>query len=56
MRPATPGKNVYAHAECYRMTRSVAFVRALAWTEARDKPVATASASFIINRKAEDGA
>jgi len=56
MRPATPGRDVYAHAECYRMTRSVAFVRALAWTEGRDRPVGTAAASFILNRQPEDGA
>ncbi len=55
MRPATPGKDVYAHAECYRITRSVAFVRALAWTEGRDRPVATASAAFIVDRKREAG-
>ena len=56
MRPATPGRDVYAHAECYRVTRSIAFVRALAWTEKREKPVATAAASFIVDRKLEDRA
>jgi len=35
------------------MTRSVAFVRALAWTDGRDKPVASASAAFILERKPE---
>ena len=56
MRPATPGKDVYAHAECYRVTRSVAFVRATAWTETRERAVATASAAFIVDRKPEAGA
>lgn len=55
MRPATPEKSVYAHAHCYRATRSVGFVRAVAYHENRDDPIATASAAFILNFKG-DGA
>jgi uncharacterized protein (TIGR00369 family) len=46
MRPAEVGKTVTARAECYRMTRSVAFVHATAWTDDADSPVATAAGSF----------
>ncbi len=53
MRPATPGEAVYAHATCYRVARSVAFVRALAYHDDRDRPIATAAAAFIVERKAE---
>ena len=51
MRPATPERDVYAHAHCYRATRSVGFVRAVAYHEDRDDPIATASAAFILNYK-----
>ena len=53
MRPATPGEAVYAHATCYRVARSVAFVRALAYHDDRDRPIATAAAAFIVERKPE---
>lgn len=56
MRPATPQKAVFARAHCYRATRSVGFVRAVAYHEDPDDPIATASAAFILEFKGKKGA
>jgi uncharacterized protein (TIGR00369 family) len=47
-KPATPGLAIRAHSICYRVTRSIAFVRATAYQEAEDDPVATATACFMV--------
>ena len=48
LHPASPGKDLLARAECYKLTHSVAFVRALAHHGDPDDAVASAQGTFII--------
>lgn len=49
LRPAAAGAGLVCEAECYRLTRSVAFVRGEVRQTGSDEPVATVNATFMLS-------
>ena len=49
MRPALPDNDLKVTAKCFKVTRSIGFVRAFAYEVSPDDPVAAAQAAFIIS-------
>jgi uncharacterized protein (TIGR00369 family) len=47
LRPATPGKTVIGHGECYHLTKSIAFVRGHAHEGDVDKPIAHVAGTYF---------
>jgi uncharacterized protein (TIGR00369 family) len=52
MRAAEPGKDIFAKAHCFKVTRNVAFVRAVAYDDDPEDPVAAATAAFMLDSSA----
>ena len=48
LKPATPPKEVRCRAECYKLTRQVAFVRALAFHDDPSDAIASAAGTFMV--------
>lgn len=48
LRPAEPGMDVLGRAECYKVTRNVAFARAVAYERDESDPLATSLATFML--------
>ena len=55
MRPSRPGLDIHATAYCYKLTRSVAFLRGVAYDEDPGDPVAAAQAAFMLDSNAGRG-
>jgi uncharacterized protein (TIGR00369 family) len=52
LRAAEPGRDLVARAECYKLTRNVAFVRATAWDHDAGDPFAGCLGTFMIGANA----
>jgi uncharacterized protein (TIGR00369 family) len=51
LKPAEPGKTVVGRASCYKMTRNVAFTRALAYQDHPDNVIAHSVGTFMLSTK-----
>lgn len=51
LKPATPERDVIAKATCFKIGRNVAFVRAVAYHDDENDPIAAAAGAFMIGTK-----
>lgn len=49
MRPAEPKRDLIAEARCFRLTHTIGFVRAWAFEDDPDNPVAASQAAYVID-------
>nr|WP_225421169.1 PaaI family thioesterase [Sphingomonas parva] len=50
LRPALPGRRIVGRGECYRVTRSIGFVRGVAHDGDPDDPVAHVTGTFMFTK------
>lgn len=49
LRPIEGGQAIFAEAECYNVSDSVAYVRGMAYLEDKREPLASSMATFMVN-------
>ena len=49
LRPAVEGETVVARCECYKLTKSIGFVRGIAHGGNPERPIAHSAATFMLN-------
>jgi uncharacterized protein (TIGR00369 family) len=51
LRGGDPGRDITCRATCYRLTRNVAFTRAVAYHDDESNPIATSAGTFMLGTK-----
>jgi len=51
LRGGDPGRAIRCHATCYRLTRNVAFTRAVAFHDDENDPIATSMGTFMLGTR-----
>jgi uncharacterized protein (TIGR00369 family) len=51
LKPATPGRDVFARAECFHVTHNVGFTRAVAYHDNPKQPIAVGNATFALSTR-----
>jgi uncharacterized protein (TIGR00369 family) len=51
LKPATPMQDVYGRVECYKLTKSIAFVRGVAYHHDITQPIAHSTGTFMFSGK-----
>lgn len=56
MHPAEPGKEIFGHAQCYRVTRDVIFTRGSAYQDDPEQPICQVVGTFMrLGQEAKGG-
>jgi uncharacterized protein (TIGR00369 family) len=53
LKPATPHKDVFARVECYKLTKSIAFTRGVAYHDDITRPIAHCTGTFTFSSAAQ---
>jgi len=54
MKPAVVGQDIIAEGECYKITNSIAFIRAIAYQGSSDNLVASCVATFMLSSNSKN--